>query len=383
MLCKFHQGKYRFDYIYAMAKKQDPIHYDTYLQLDKILGAQKLISQELSTKPAHDEMLFITIHQVYELWFKQIIHELQAVLDLFNQDRIDERNIGLAVADLDRVIEIQKVLIQQIRVLETMTSQDFLEFRSLLFPASGFQSFQFRLVEVMLGLKEEHRTTYGKVRYTDVFSEQQKKRLKDIENGNSLLEAVTAWLERTPFLTLEGFDFLVEYESAVRSMFDAERLAVAKNLKMSTDERTRRLGMISDNESFFNRILDKDQYEKLLRDGVMKLSHKATMAALLINLYQDEPILQMPYNLLQRLLTIDELFTTWRYRHAQMTMNMLGKKPGTGGSSGHDYLLKTASKHHVFKDLHNITTLLIPRSSLPILPSEIKRQLGFYYTETK
>ncbi len=365
-----------------MAEKQDPIHYETYLQLDKILDAQKLRSAEYCTEPAHDETLFIIIHQVYELWFKQIIHELQAVLKMFSQDQVDERNIGLAVADLDRVIEIQKILVQQIRVLETMTSQDFLEFRGLLFPASGFQSFQFRMVEVMLGLKEEHRQTYGSVRYTDFFSDQQKQQLKEIENGKSLLEAVTAWLERTPFLSLEGFDFLREYESAVRSMFIQERAAVDSNEEMSDNEKEMRTGMINENEAFFNRILNKDEYEKLQKKGVVKLSYKASLAALLINLYQEEPILQMPYNLLQRLISIDELFTTWRYRHAQMTMNLLGKKPGTGGSSGHDYLLKTAASHHVFKDFHNITTLLIPRSSLPALPEKIKKQLGFYFTDS-
>lgn len=364
-----------------MAENQDPIHYETYLQLDKILGAQKLRSKEFASKPAHDETLFIIIHQVYELWFKQIIHEFRAVLDMFNQHRVDERNIGKAVADLDRVIEIQKILIQQIRVLETMTSQDFLEFRGLLFPASGFQSFQFRLIEVMLGLKEKDRATYGKVRYTDFFTDAQKEQLKVIEDGQSLLEAVTAWLERTPFLALENFNFLKEYEKAVYAMFESECKAIRDNRDMSDDEKDMRLGMISENQDFFNRILDREQYQELLEEGVVKLSYQAALAALLINLYQDEPILQMPYNLLQRLISIDELFTSWRYRHAQMTMNLLGKKPGTGGSSGHDYLLKTASSHHVFKDFHNITTLLIPRSSLPDLPKEVKKQLGFYFTE--
>ena len=364
-----------------MAEKDNTVHYQDYLQLDKILDAQKLISAQQSSTPAHDEMLFIIIHQVYELWFKQIVHELQAVLDMFDQDRVDERNIGLAVADLDRVIEIQKILVQQIRVLETMTSQDFLEFRGLLFPASGFQSFQFRLIEVMLGLKKVDRTTYGKVRYTDFFSKEQNDQLKKFEEGRSLLEAVAAWLERTPFLAFKGFNFLEEYQKAVELMFQQEKQAVTDNPKMTVEERNMRMGMIEDNEKFFNQVIDPIAYQKLMEEGVMRLSHRAIMAALLINLYQDEPILQMPYNLLQRLISIDELFTTWRYRHAQMTMNMLGKKPGTGGSSGHEYLLQTASKHHVFKDFHNITTLLIPRSSLPELPPQVKRSLGFYFTE--
>jgi tryptophan 2,3-dioxygenase len=91
--------------------------------------------------------------------------------------------------------------------------------------------------------------------------------------------------------------------------------------------------------------------------------------------------LNLPYQLLFNLTDIDELLTTWRYRHAQMVMRMLGKKVGTGGSSGHEYLHKTAVQHHVFKDLHNISTLLIPRSELPELPKEMKAKLAFAFSE--
>jgi tryptophan 2,3-dioxygenase len=76
---------------------------------------------------------------------------------------------------------------------------------------------------------------------------------------------------------------------------------------------------------------------------------------------------------------IDEIVTNWRYRHAQMVLRMLGKKIGTGGSSGHEYLLKTALKHQIFTDLHNISTLLIPRSELPVLPANVKKELGFFF----
>ena len=85
--------------------------------------------------------------------------------------------------------------------------------------------------------------------------------------------------------------------------------------------------------------------------------------------------------LITRLIDIDEFFTTWRYRHAQMVMRMLGRKIGTGGSSGYEYLRTTAQKHHIFTDFHNISTLLIPRSELPALPASLKRELGFYFTQ--
>lgn len=363
-----------------MDAKTDKVHYHSYLQLDQILNAQKLRSEELLVKPAHDETLFIIIHQVYELWFKQIIHELKSVISRFSEDRLDEGTIGIAVANLDRVIEIQKLLVQQVRVLETMTSLDFLEFRNLLFPASGFQSFQFRYVEVLLGLKDKERLTYGKVHYQDYFNPEQKQLLEAVESGGSLFELVDRWLQRTPFLDLHEFNFLEKYLLAVRRMFNEQRQVIVEDSYMTHQEKDMRLEMIQNNEIFFGQVLDEEQYQELIDAGTMKLSYKATMAALLINLYQDEPILQMPYNLLERLLNIDELFTTWRYRHAQMTMGMLGKKPGTGGSSGHDYLKATADKHHVFKDFHNITTLLIPRSARPELPKFIKKELGFYFT---
>ena len=110
-----------------------------------------------------------------------------------------------------------------------------------------------------------------------------------------------------------------------------------------------------------------------------RLSHKATQAALLIFLYRDEPILHSPFNLLSRLMDVDELFTTWRQRHAIMVRRMIGAKIGTGGSSGHAYLQKTADRHKIFSDLADLSTFFIPRSALPELPENIKRNLGYYF----
>jgi tryptophan 2,3-dioxygenase len=136
-----------------------PVYYRDYLQLDKILNAQVPLSAAQGT-PAHDERLFIIIHQVYELWFKQIQHELDDVLDIFSKEYIDEKQIGIAVSRLRRITEIQKVLVDQLNVLETMTALDFLEFRHLLSPASGFQSVQFREIENKLGVVPEQRMGY-------------------------------------------------------------------------------------------------------------------------------------------------------------------------------------------------------------------------------
>ena len=146
-------------------KNKKLLNYSDYLQLEKILSAQDLMSAKRGT-PAHDEMLFIIVHQVYELWFKQILHELDSVITIFKQESIIESDISFVVLRLQRIIEIQKILIDQIRVLETMTAMDFLEFRDDLFPSSGFQSAQFRLMENKLGLLKDHRIMYGGKDYT-------------------------------------------------------------------------------------------------------------------------------------------------------------------------------------------------------------------------
>ena len=138
---------------------KEKLSYGNYLQLDRILNAQATKSKETGNE-VHDEMLFIIIHQVYELWFKQIQHDLDSVIEMFKGNFLEE-NIGIVVARLDRIIEIQKLLIDQVGILETMTPMDFLEFRDLLNPASGFQSAQFREIENKLGMEPSKRIKFG------------------------------------------------------------------------------------------------------------------------------------------------------------------------------------------------------------------------------
>ena len=359
--------------------KYSSIHYNSYLQLDKILSSQELRSESLDTA-AHDEMLFIIIHQVYELWFKQINHEMRSVVSLFSDHKVNEKNVGIAVSRLNRITEIFKVLIQQISVLETMTPLDFLDFRNYLFPASGFQSFQFREMEVMLGLKASRRHTYNDRPYTCVFDDRKKESLEAMEESKSLLELVEEWLERTPFLEFGDFNFVLYYQSAVKNMLEKESRAISSTDILSEEYKAMRLKMGGEKESYFENIMEESRHNKMIDEGKLTLSYKATVAALFINLYRDEPILHMPFQLLSKLVEIDDLVTTWRYRHAQMVMRMLGNKVGTGGSSGHEYLSKTAEKHHIFSDFHNVSTLLIPRSELPELPDDFKRNLGFYFS---
>ncbi len=361
--------------------KYASVHYSKYLELDKILDAQHPRSQSLGVE-AHDEMLFIITHQAYELWFKQILYELDSVLDMFREDSIDEQSISTAVTRIGRINEILKVLVAQLRILETMSPLDFLDFRNYLLPASGFQSFQFRKLEAILGLGTKGRITYGKKDYKEPFAERQRKELEAIEEGESLCRLIERWLERTPFLQFGDFNFAKAYRQAVKNMYERERQAVL-DTDIPEDHKQLRLRMLQANEEYLNSVFDPAFHQKLLDEGKLKLSHKATMAALFINIYRDEPILQMPYRLLLGFVEMDELLTTWRYRHAQMILRMIGKKMGTGGSVGYDYLKETADKHHLFFDLTNISTLLIPRSEKPELPENLKRRLGFYFSAGK
>lgn len=359
--------------------KHNSIHYNTYLQLDKVLDAQNLRSEEMGEQ-AHDEMLFIITHQVYELWFKQIIHELDSVYVMFGNDKVDERSIGVAVARLKRITAILKVLIEQIKILETMTPLDFLDFRGYLFPASGFQSYQFRKMEVLLGLKDTHRHSYQESHYTEEFENEKKDNLLDLESSPSLLNLISDWLERTPFLQFMDFDFIKKYKEAVDLSLEKDKNEVTNTSSLSEKDKKQRLMILDHSRLYFDKIFDQSIYEKMVEEKEVSLSYKATLGALFINLYRDEPILHMPYNFLSELIEIDESLTTWRYRHAQMVMRMLGRKVGTGGSSGHDYLKKTAEKHHIFSDLHNVSTFLIPRSYMPPLPDKVKKSLAFHFT---
>jgi tryptophan 2,3-dioxygenase len=359
--------------------KYSAIHYNEYLQIDKIVSAQEPRSAIMGHE-AHDEMLFIITHQVYELWFKQINHEIRSVCRDFGDEKINEQSIGVVVARLNRVVEILKLMVQQIGVLETMTPLDFLDFRNYLFPASGFQSFQFREMEVMLGLKSERRTTYNQRPYSVVFDEQKKDALSDLETGKSLLELIESWLERTPFLETGDFNFIAEYQKAVKVMLETETEAIQKTPILTSESKEMRIKMLGDTQTYFANIMDESKHNELIENGQLRISYKATIAALFINIYRDEPILHLPFLLISKLVEIDETLTTWRYRHAQMVMRMLGRKVGTGGSSGHEYLATTAAKHHIFSDFHNVSTLLIPRSSVPTLPDSLKKNLGFYFS---
>ena len=336
------------------------VHYHDYLQLDKILNAQELESNKHNAS-AHDEMLFIIIHQAYELWFKQLHHEADSIVGIMRKPSLNDNSPELqtVVHRLNRIATILRVLVHQIDIMETMTPMDFLDFRDMLRPASGFQSWQFKLLEAKLGLKFEYR--HGKEYYTAQLRQEHIDLIKEAEGSQSFLQLMNDWLERMPFFddkelwnidVTNGDDhpFWSEYKSRYsNSLAEAEK----NNVELF-------------HEVFFTK--SETHYT---------LSAKANRAALFIMLYRGYPMLQQPFQLLNGVLEIDEQLSTWRHRHINMVHRMIGTRIGTGGSSGKDYLKAAADKHYIFKEIAQLTSFLIERKRLPQLPKAVERKLGF------
>ncbi|WNO61977.1 tryptophan 2,3-dioxygenase family protein [Rheinheimera sp. MMS21-TC3] len=361
-----------------MQKNTTPCYYGDYLQLEKILTAQAPESAKYAAE-AHDETLFIIVHQTYELWFKQILHELKAVMSVFAEAEVKDEQLTGIVHKLKRIITIQKLLNSQIAVIETMTPQDFMSFRDYLVPASGFQSVQFKMLEIGLGLKSDYRIDFDKNSFYSRLNDKDRDFLQQLEHEPSLFERIEKWLERMPFLQLDNFSFWQMYGQATETMLADDKKTVQGIEQIAEHEREMQLKEIERTAEKFSALLDADKYQQLQKDGAFRLSQKAMLSALFINLYQEEPMFNLPFQLLTCLTEIDENLTIWRYKHAMMVQRMLGTKIGTGGSSGHDYLKRTTEKNRIFTDLFNMATFLLPKSDLPALPKDIKRHLGFYF----
>ncbi|HYY56596.1 MAG TPA: tryptophan 2,3-dioxygenase family protein [Pyrinomonadaceae bacterium] len=262
-----------------------PLSYNKYLRVADLIGLQECLSD-----PAHhDELLFITIHQTYELWFKQILHELDASIAQMNEDRA-----AAAARSLRRVVEIEKVLVRQIHILETMTPINFLGFRDELNPASGFQSMQFREIEFTSGLRDEET-----LRSFDQ-DEFARERLSARYHGPTVDAAFYALLRR------RGLD------------------APADDAALGREERLR-------------------LYGRRTRAVLEVLTHFEQR-------YEE-------FQLSESLLEHDEYFSLWRSHHIKMVERMVGTKRGTGGSEGVGYLLTTLDKKF-FPELWEARTYL-------------------------
>jgi tryptophan 2,3-dioxygenase len=366
-----------------MHKNQGPAYYNDYLMLDQFLDCQQPLSRKFADAQdpeAHDETLFIVVHQSYELWFKQMLHDLNSILKIFEKKSVLESDLGMVVQRLERFTKIQNMISHKLDILETMTPMDFLEFRNLLIPASGFQSTQFREIEIKLGLSTHNRQSVDREFFLGRLNQTDRDRLLALENSPSLLKLVEAWLERTPFTVTTGFNFWEEYKKAISDILNEDEKTIQTNMaKLSDVEKTQQLENLRVTKETFDSLFNTELHAKLIEGGQRKISQKAILNALFVVLYRDEPMLTMPYKMLSLMMDIDENFTAWRYRHALMAQRMLGTKIGTGGSSGHQYLKKAADNNRVFADFFNLSTYLIPRSRLPKIPDDVKRQLNFSF----
>ena len=355
--------------------ERKPEYYGDYLAIDDLLKLQRPLSLERTNLLAHDEMLFIIVHQAYELWFKQILHELQACRQVLSKPAADDDgpDMNVVVHRLKRIVEIWKLLNHQVDVLETMTPLDFLEFREHLHGASGFQSKQFRKIEATLGLRMENRFRPEYHKHTDLggFNDNDFAEITEWENQPTLLAMVERWLARAPF-----------FEEPFWSEWQQAEADASANGRSPFWVRYRSI--------FENSLSERDDKPDMLRKfdeiffttGWGDFSPEALRTALFIMLYRDEPLFRLPFGLLNALIEIDEQLATFRYRHLQMVRRMIGTRVGTGGSSGEQYLQGAVNKNYVFKELAGVITFLIERRNLPALPKRLHKALRFSFAET-
>jgi len=361
------------------------VHYHDYLQLDKVLNAQATESGKQQID-AHDEMLFIVIHQAYELWFHQLHYELDSVIAIMKRPSLNDNSPELqtVVHRVNRMVTILRVLVHQIDIMETMTPMDFLDFRDLLRPASGFQSWQFKELEARLGLKFDQR--HGKEYYTAQLRQEHIDRIRKAEQDQSLLQLVNSWLERVPFF--EGgkapadWAFWNEYRTIYQSsLADVEQA----NLEMFDHlffGKPLSGGLAAENTTVVSSgggcpMGHGAASSTTSVSGGNQLSVAGARSALFIMLYRGYPLLQLPFQLINGLLEIDEQLSSWRYRHMNMVHRIIGTRIGTGGSTGKDYLRAAADKHYIFREFAQLNSFLIERHRLPSLPAAVEKQLGF------
>jgi len=349
------------------------LYYSDYLELNKILDSQHPKSFEIPNQPAHDEMLFIIIHQAFELWFKQIRFELDYVCKVFRKEKINDNSedLNLVAHRLNRVVKILDLLNEQVSILDTMTPLDFLEFRNLLIPSSGFQSLQFRLIEAQLGLRtdQRHQAAYYKRTGEGGFTASDFENINQIEKENSVLELVNNWLERMPFFELQywkNYPQRFPNTTGVHPFWNDYAHLYTNSLSEKEAGKVRDFGHLflgepAEEGSELNPALSPD----------------ALKSGLFIMLYRDFPFFQNSFRILDTLIEIDHTLSTWRYKHLMMVRRMIGMRVGTGNTTGAGYLEGALQRHYVFKDLAGLNTFLIERKNLPALPKDLISSLGF------
>ncbi|MBY0349001.1 MAG: tryptophan 2,3-dioxygenase [Hydrotalea flava] len=355
-------------------------YYHNYLQLDKILSSQQPIGFEKGNEPAHDEMLFIIIHQAYELWFKQILFEIDSITAIFRKETINDNteDAGIILQRIKRINTILNLLNQQVRILDTMTPLDFLSFRNLLVPASGFQSLQFRMIEVKLGLKmqQRHRSDYYKRTNNGGFTMTDYSIINEAEATPSLAELLNKWLERMPYLKPDLWKTYRPISLTPSSITEHPFWNDYRHLYVTS------LNIHEKNKSTdFDFVLFNQNNGNLTEEECKALRHQFTasalQSALFMILYRNYPLFQTSFQIIDALIETDHLLSTWRHQHLTMVRRMIGMRVGTGNTSGAGYLEGAAQQHFIFKDLAGLSTFLIERKKLPALPEAVLQHITY------
>ena len=336
------------------------VTYGNYLKLEELLSLQSDPTRDHN--PSNDEMHFIITHQTFELWFKQMNREIEEIINFMNVPTVNEEHIPVIVQKLERCSEIFRLLSSQWKVMETLQPQDFLAFRDTLGSSSGFESWQLRTLEMLLGLKPEQRVGgmdpmahIRKLHSEGKLGDSTMQNIVRIDALPSLNEVVMQWLARTPVHGTSGdLDVLREFvDGYLERIRKQNESIIAHKLKIELDvEETIRAQF----EAEINHAT-----EFLMPGGEINAGR---VGLLFIESYRELPLLSWPRRFVNTIVDLDESLVLFRCHHARMVERMIGRRMGTGGSRGVDYLDETL-KYRIFTDLWTVRTILIKRSVLP------------------
>jgi tryptophan 2,3-dioxygenase len=337
--------------------------YADYLDLHTLLSLQG-DDAELS----NDEQHFIIVHQAFELWFRLVLIELKSARTLLMQSILPEEDVPRVVHHLKRCTEIFRLMTGQWKVMETLTPQDFLAFRDGLGTASGFESYQMRELELLLGLQQNQRVDdmdplghFRKLAEKGGVDADVLKRLEAEEEMPTMGEILSKWLARTP---IQGSLMSDDNDDEIVAKFVADYLSAHKKIGDETIERMATHGVdnMATVEGRFAAAHSAAKEFLMPNDEISR----ARAGLLFIESYRELPLLTWPRILIDTLVELEESLVLFRTHHARMVERIIGRRVGTGGSSGVDYLDATL-KYRVFGDLWGVRTLLIKKESLPTL----------------
>jgi tryptophan 2,3-dioxygenase len=362
------------------------IPYWEYIRLEPLLSLQSgagAHEADLST----DEVMFIVVHQIDELWFKLILREMAGVRDLFARSPVPEQALASAVRGLRRMETIVRQLASHFELMETMTTRDYLAFRDKLAAASGFQSGQMREIEILMGLVEDERVPLGRpgsyltalLEHDGSDSHALRRVRARLDDTPTLRDAVLEWLYRTPIQgsAPSGADDASRVRAFIEAYLSRHARAVEHGLELASAQGLPEADLKQRRERAQREIVYARSY--LLGDeapeAARERASRIRAAIVFIEGYRELPLLAWPREILDGLASFEQAFVVFRQRHARMVERMIGRRMGTGGSTGVDYLDSTAIKYRVFHELWAVRTILISAQDLP--PLEHPSLYGF------